>query len=681
MQNNESRTQESEVYDVVIAGGGIAGLYCCHQLVKKVRSGSLNIKNILVLEASDRFGGRIETWSLLRSSEENGKAIGFKNTRDPCVWNFGEPDPRPRYNQEFNDPYLNSEEKKYEYFRAEFGPMRIEPRDQPLLQALLDDLGIKEPDPGDEESLDDLIPFSSYASEDPMEPRFTLREEEARQKTPFDLMILALRRIFELVEGIEPEIRNSRIAARNGKEKSGNCEDVIAPASGVRGKEREHASSADSAAQSLRGPWYKDAANEQWRNLRDQTFFYRHYWKGELLEWIQNLTEHDFTIIRERTRFRGQPLWDLGFWNVLSDVLSHFAVVKIRDWGSYYHFVHENLNAAEWIIFWLRAIRSTGSLRGIRGGMSRMVWKLLEVLWSHQKSGASPQLKIEQGTKVLGLKTSKEGLIDLTVQKQDIVRVISTKRVILALPKRPLEELSWNGERPQGKLQQALSAVACLPLLKCFFIIEKPWWEDNRPLNRSAADLPTREILYTKSDDRTKGLIMIYTDRPAITFWSDYLRTESTNNSAGPEQPEGPQVEYQEAAKTWFLKKNASSRDASIIEIKPGSGRLWQRFVQFARDYEHHDFTTGRLLACGIRDWGKEPFGAAAHGWRPGVRSRRHIMFLQAFSLNQDQEGDYAKNIHICGEAFSNYQGFVEGSLRSAKRVLSVIERQTKLAG
>ena len=79
--------------------------------------------------------------------------------------------------------------------------MRIEPRNQPLLQALLEELEIREPVPGEEESLDDLVPFSAYASEDPMEPRFTLREEEAQQKTPFDLMILALRRIFELIHG------------------------------------------------------------------------------------------------------------------------------------------------------------------------------------------------------------------------------------------------------------------------------------------------------------------------------------------------------------------------------------------------------------------------------------------------------------------------------------------------
>ena len=131
--------------------------------------------------------------------------------------------------------------------------MRIEPRHQPLLQALLDELKIKEPVPGAEESLDDLVPFSSYASEDPMEPRFTLPEEEAKQKTPFDLMILALRRIFELVD-----------------------------------------------LNNIRTPWKTDAANEQWQNLKDEKFFYRHYWKGELLEWIHNITDEDLEVIKKR---------------------------------------------------------------------------------------------------------------------------------------------------------------------------------------------------------------------------------------------------------------------------------------------------------------------------------------------------------------------------------------------
>jgi hypothetical protein len=654
--NDQADKQISAPYDVVIVGGGIAGLYCCHELIKKKEL--LKINSILLLEASNRFGGRIETWSLLRTDENNGETIGFDDTWDPCNWDFtsGKPDPlEPQGDKK--SPFKGPTEKqsiqkdgkvvetlsRTEYFRAEFGPMRIDPRDQPLLQALLGELEIKEPGPGEEESLDDLIPFSSYVSEDPMEPRFTLREEEAKQKTPFDLMILALRRIFELVDF--PDIAS---------------------------------------------PWETSAANEQWRNLKEESFFYRHYWKGELLEWIHNITDDDLEVIRKSARFRDQPLWNLGFWNVLSDVLSHYAVVKIRDWGSYYHFVHENLNAAEWIIFWLRAIRSTGSLRGIRGGMSRIIWKLLERLYKEREN--NPSLCIQKGRKVSGLQFNGD---EISVLVEDEEEVIKARRVILALPKRPLEQMSWNGRSPQKKLKEALNAVAGLPLLKCFFVIEKPWWEDNRPLNRSAADIPTRELLYVKSNDGTKGLIMVYTDRPAITFWSDYLRTaESSQNQPDQAPSEDPQLQSQDVARTWFLKlqkvsSHPDTLDASaplyfsdksrIIVKEAGYPRLWRRFVQFARDYEHHDFTQDRLLACGMRDWGKEPFGAAAHGWLPGVMSWKHIEFLEAFSLDPDSSGK--RNIHVCGEAFSDYQGFIEGSLRSARRVLRSIEIQAKSIG
>jgi hypothetical protein len=320
--------------------------------------------------------------------------------------------------------------------------------------------------------------------------------------------------------------------------------------------------------------------------------------------------------------------------------------------------------------------------------MSRIIWKLLEKL--HDKRG--PMLCIQKGRKVAKLQSNGDE-IDITVENEN--EVVKAKRVILALPKRPLEKLSWNGKEPQKRLKAALDAVAGLSLLKCFFVIEQPWWEDNRPLNRYAADLPTRELLYVKSHDRTKGLIMVYTDRPAITFWSDYLRTiectQDQHDQTSQEPSENPQLENQETAKTWFLKlrRMSSHADASrstqgpyfgnggtAIVREPGNPRLWQRFVQFARDYEHHDFTQDRLLACGMRDWGKNPFGAAAHGWLPGVMSWKHMEFLEAFSLDLDTASP--KNIHVCGEAFSDYQGFIEGSLRSARRVLRHIEKQAK---
>jgi hypothetical protein len=64
------------------------------------------------------------------------------------------------------------------------------------------------------------------------------------------------------------------------------------------------------------------------------------------------------------------------------------------------------------------------------------------------------------------------------------------------------------------------------------------------------------------------------------------------------------------------------------------------------------------------------------HGWLPGVMSCKHIEFFEAFSLNQDFPEK--RNVYVRREAFSDYQGFIEGSLRFARRVLRSIEKQVK---
>jgi monoamine oxidase len=127
-------------------------------------------------------------------------------------------------------------------------------------------------------------------------------------------------------------------------------------------------------------------------------------------------------------------------------------------------------------------------LRGIRGGMSRIIWKLLEKLYEEENKAL---LSIRKGMKVSGLRSCGD-IIEVSIDKSD--EVIRARRVILALPKSPLQELSWNGTDAPKKLDDALNSVACLALLKCFFVIERPWWED-KGLNRNAADLPTRELL------------------------------------------------------------------------------------------------------------------------------------------------------------------------------------------
>ncbi len=64
-------------------------------------------------------------------------------------------------------------------------------------------------------------------------------------------------------------------------------------------------------------------------------------------EWWSGLDESFYHYVRTAASFQGEPLYRIGFWNVLSAVLSHTALRKIINYGTFYHSIHQNLNAAE----------------------------------------------------------------------------------------------------------------------------------------------------------------------------------------------------------------------------------------------------------------------------------------------------------------------------------------------
>jgi len=76
------------------------------------------------------------------------------------------------------------------------------------------------------------------------------------------------------------------------------------------------------------------------------------------------------------------------------------------------------------------------------------------------------------------------------------------------------------------------------------------------------------------------------------------------------------------------------------------------------------------IVSSGIRHWGTEPYGAACHLWKPGIKSWTVQERVAAFSLERNGPA----NVHICGEAFSDYQGFIEGALRTAHEVMGKME-------
>jgi phytoene dehydrogenase-like protein len=113
----------------------------------------------------------------------------------------------------------------------------------------------------------------------------------------------------------------------------------------------------------------------------------------------------------------------------------------------------------------------------------------------------------------------------------------------------------------------------------------------------------------------------------------------------------------------------------------PGRDPEWEPFERVSIDpvfesakIEDQLSALGKTVEmCGIRDWSRWPVGGACHAWTKGAHSWEIIDKLTAFALIPQRGDTRLQNVHVCGEALSDYQGFIEGALRTAKRVVAAI--------
>ncbi len=323
------------------------------------------------------------------------------------------------------------------------------------------------------------------------------------------------------------------------------------------------------------------------------------------------LTEEELENWRREGCYGGQYLWQWGLWNLFSEILSYDAIKCLITEGSFYHFIHENPSAAGWMITWVKMLQMSKHLRGIKNGMERLPDALLS-------RAEAKGVAVFRNHRLQRLEPSGAGMVTLAFVNGETV---TARHVVLALPSHSLKAV----QNLPKEIQKLLRSVLEIPLLKCFFVVQNRWWQENIP-NEGVIKFPSRELHYYKQGGQ--GNVMVYADRPFINFWCKYAT-----------------VDYQPQAEV------ASNEELPL---------RFARLMGIDRQ---------QIVTYGLRDWGRDPYGAACHLWRPGVESWKVMEALAAFPLREGA----APNIHICGEAFSDYQGFMEGALRTAHRVMAQI--------
>jgi monoamine oxidase len=377
---------------------------------------------------------------------------------------------------------------------------------------------------------------------------------------------------------------------------------------------------------------------------------------GQIVPGITDpsLSEAQRQHMAQQASFAGKPLYQQGFWNVLMRVISNEAYQLAADAGGYDSTL-ANWNAADAIPWYLSDFGINPAYKGFKAGFQDVPRRLAQLF---QHAGGEIRLH----ARLEGFHRAADGF-ELRVQG----KVVRARTLILAMPRRSLD-LILPGAPLLREIQDLIASVTPRPLFKLFTTYTNPWWRAAGYTNaggtftpveagRTVTDLPVRQTYYWPEDTgqpATRGPAMLmasYDDGDNIGFW-DGLRPQRRaawaqgRDIAEPEEPfTGARGEHPESA--WSEYKAPRRMVAEVVR---------QLAVIHGLGY------TPEVENAAFRDWGADPFGGGWNSWNIGVKSWEvKPRIVKPFD---------DVPLYICGEAYSDAQGWVEGALQTADLML-----------
>ena len=366
------------------------------------------------------------------------------------------------------------------------------------------------------------------------------------------------------------------------------------------------------------------------------------------------LTEEQRRELARKAEFAGKPLYQQGFWNVLMRAISGEAYLLGVDAGGY-NTTLINWNASDAVPWYLSDFGVSARYQGFCKGFQEVPESLAELF---EKAGG----RIQLSSPLAGF-TQTEAGFELHVGG----KTVAAKALILAMPRRSLELLAPSSPSLEG-IRELIESVTPRPLFKLFTTYRSPWWrsagyiDDKGQLvaveaGRSVTDLPVRQTYYWPHNDGSAPkegpamLLASYDDGGNIGFW-DGLRPRRRETSLTPQQVSPPTQAFQGSqpgrpATTWDLYQAPKEM---VAEVTRQLGKM------------HGLAHTPEIVEAAYRDWGEDPYGGGWNSWNIGVRSWEvKTQIIQPLGVPR---------LFICGEAYSDAQGWVEGALQTADLVL-----------
>ena len=377
-------------------------------------------------------------------------------------------------------------------------------------------------------------------------------------------------------------------------------------------------------------------------------------------EWDYNftLTSQDWDAIKPVVRYgfpgpyEGLLVNDMGFWNLLKDQCSEEGYSFLADAGGYYSNTI-NWNAAE--AFENMVGDFTGpnvSYRTIVGGYDQVVSALANAFASQPGTGVwlgNRLVRVDQATS-----GGRRYQLTLWNQQGGSAWLAYADAVVLAMPRRSLELLdqdcflfSPDGGVLPTELARQVPSVLLQPSMKILMGFEYPWWRDDfgATAGESVTDLPMRQCYYFGEDPNDSHSLFLasYNDMDTVSFWSPLQAGELF-------EPHPTALVSAEDLEPW---RGLQAPGVMVAEAMAQ--------VRELHGPQPSPIPDPYISYC--KDWAEDPFGGGYHAWAAGITVKDVMPFIR-------QPLGPTEAIHVCGECYSDLQGWIEGALCVAEHTL-----------
>jgi hypothetical protein len=374
-----------------------------------------------------------------------------------------------------------------------------------------------------------------------------------------------------------------------------------------------------------------------------------------IYDYAFELTSRDWDDIKPKlvynfpnSPYNKRKVNDLGFWNLIKDQVSQEGYEFLANAGGYYSNTI-NWNSAEAFPYMVGDFSAGTIYKTIEEGYDSIAYAIANSYMDHEGACIWSENKLLTFTKEHSSKDTHKYELTFLNLKTNTEWKVYANTLVLAMPRKSLELLDQNNFffniNENSVLNNNIRSVIMEPAFKILMGFTHPWWKElGIDSGHSITDLPMRQCYYFGTDTENDNSMLLgsYGDMETETFWKalsdDKILFEV------------------KAAKSASLKELRQLNDVQATKMMVGE------LMNQLRELHGPDVKIPEPYVTYFKDWTDEPFGAGYHAWKAGF-SVKNVMQYMRKPVADEQ-------IHICGEAYSDQQGWVEGAFCEAEKML-----------